>query len=122
MEMGIVVKIHVPIHILEVTPLLYSLLKKGGSELHGCISVCPAPLRKLFSSNVTAQHSLHVTSSSNIKEKRNAVDEQLARQQLVLHWFMTAYMAVYIQGLYSTQCTTVLEYSVLLRCWNWLGT
>jgi hypothetical protein len=29
------------------------------------------------------------------------MDEQQARQQLGQHWFMTAYIEVYIQGLYT---------------------
>jgi hypothetical protein len=29
------------------------------------------------------------------------VDEQIARQRLGQHWFITEYIAVYIQGLYT---------------------
>ncbi len=50
------------------------------------------------------------------------VDEQQVRQQLGQHWFITAYTAVFIQGLYTVYSTTVLEHRVLLPCWNWLGT
>jgi hypothetical protein len=47
------------------------------------------------------------------------VDEQSARQRLGQHRIITAYIVVYIQGLYSTQCTTMLEYEVLSPCWVW---
>jgi hypothetical protein len=42
------------------------------------------------------------------------VDEQVARQRLGKHWFITEYIAAYRQGLYSTLCTGVQEYKVLL--------
>ncbi len=42
------------------------------------------------------------------------MDEQQARQQLGLHWFITAYIAVYIQGLYTVHNSARVQSTVAM--------
>ncbi len=43
------------------------------------------------------------------------VDEQVARQRLEQHWFITVYIVAYIQGLYTVYNSAEVQ---CLACWS----